>query len=577
MTIESERPIDFGDFHPQKELSNKDEYWFLFNAEQLGITLIGAKDKETGLILTSTFSNPNIRTAALKAWAGARHSRSPGTPWEILEEIQQKDVDVDEKMENTFTGYGHASVGDMARIQVDFSNCPSHLCFEIFASSSINSGQEKSTRYQNEFQGTKIHGLENYLPSGSRHPDFLEMNNEYENLSRLSLGIYSKQIPVITKAFENFFRPSTSKEIGSLRYRVLDCARYSLLFGNLSGMSFETSARDLSRISGMFKGSNVPLYTKVGDFIERFLAPGDDVENYLKFKSEAPGLIRHTEAQRTTQTNLHLLKDFLTSQTNITDEVEINGVFKGLVQQDVELVGGNKFSQAEQMVALYILSLWPGMDYGDVCNWATSQNPQLKGQISQIVFRGHDNYKEMTDLANNSSLALRFKASIGEIRDLNRHRAWGRFTSLPLVNGLPIDANLAYQVLNEGFTLPVYMTEVDAFKNVGKNFEADMRLYYEKLFEFVGLAERKLGKDGDFSFITNLLPLAHVRDFILSGNIKQGLYMTHQRYKNGGHINYRLLAYLSNQLIASSDPYLEGMRLGSKPDPGSREEFFDRS
>ena len=63
----------------------------------------------------------------------------------------------------------------------------------------------------------------------------------------------------------------------------------------------------------------------------------------------------------------------------------------------------------------------------------------------------------------------------------------------------------------------------------------------------------------------------------MHGDPKQAAYLTAQRSRPGGHINYRTLAYDANQLIASSDAYLSGIKLAKRPDPSSQEEFFDRS
>ncbi len=81
----------------------------------------------------------------------------------------------------------------------------------------------------------------------------------------------------------------------------------------------------------------------------------------------------------------------------------------------------------------------------------------------------------------------------------------------------------------------------------------------------------------DYAFVLNLLPLAHQLDLWMHGDPKQAAYFTAQRSRPGGHINYRTLAYEANQLLAMNDSYLSGMRLPRKPDPSSREEFFDRS
>jgi hypothetical protein len=73
------------------------------------------------------------------------------------------------------------------------------------------------------------------------------------------------------------------------------------------------------------------------------------------------------------------------------------------------------------------------------------------------------------------------------------------------------------------------------------------------------------------------LPLAHQVSLWMHGDPKQATYLTLQRSRPGGHINYRALAYQANQLLAASDPYLSAIQLDHKLDPASRLEFFDRS
>ena len=59
-------------------------------------------------------------------------------------------------------------------------------------------------------------------------------------------------------------------------------------------MSFETSARDWSRILSELKASPLSYYHKVATQIERLLAPSREEEESLGYRAEAPGLIRHT-------------------------------------------------------------------------------------------------------------------------------------------------------------------------------------------------------------------------------------------------------------------------------------------
>ncbi|MDO8638066.1 MAG: hypothetical protein Q7R43_00705, partial [Candidatus Daviesbacteria bacterium] len=179
--------------------------------------------------------------------------------------------------------------------------------------------------------------------------------------------------------------------------------------------------------------------------------------------------------------------------------------------------------------------------------------------------------------AGTSRRTLVLKSFLGEDRDWNRHRANKRFAPLPLIYGESWTMDIAQQVLSKGFGLPLYLSEIPRFKKVAKGFENALNGYYENLYSFVHEVQKEYGKSIDYSFVINLLPLAHQLDFWMHSDPKQDLYLTHLRVRPGGHINYRDLAYNGNQLLADSDHYLEGLRLAKKPNPKSKKEFFNRN
>jgi hypothetical protein len=123
----------------------------------------------------------------------------------------------------------------------------------------------------------------------------------------------------------------------------------------------------------------------------------------------------------------------------------------------------------------------------------------------------------------------------------------------------------------------LYLTDIQAFSDYKAAYERDLVSYYVKLQKFLEKVSATYRDTIDYSFVLNLLPLAHQVDLWMHGDPKQASYFTMQRSRPGGHINYRALAYEANQLLATFDPYLSAMRLLKKPDPTSREEFFDRS
>lgn len=559
--------------NPEKEIVDGDYRWFVFPEEVTGLRMVGLEDLVTGVVTTTTLANPSKRTAAHRAWQGARHSRAFGDPWEIAYEMGEKGVDPDQKLEETFNTYGHKSVGDMARIEVDVTHCPMHLCYSLFNEGALNAGQEKSSRYQSKFGAAVMHPLENYMPAGT-HDDSLE--EEYQSFGNFSLELFAKHKEAIGKSFEDHFKPTEKSEFSALTSRTLDCVRFFLLFGVCSGLSYETSARDWARTISEMNASHMPFYGRVAAQIEKLLTPSAEIETELKFKAEAPSLIRHTDPASTTNDSLKELRDYIETKSDFAEAVPINKEFRGQVGQKVKFVG-NEYSAADKMVAQYILLLWPGADKDKLLDWVKGQSKEQKKEISRVVFAGHDHNHELPMWAGTTDTTLIFESSIGEVRDWNRHRAWARFVPLPLLYGQSWNRDTADQVLARGFLLPLYLSEVPDFKQLADDFSSDMEDYYRRLRKFVDKVGRTYGDSLDYSFIVNLLPLGHQMDIWMHGNPKQDVYLTFLRRRPGGHINYRALAFEANQYIADSDPYLEGLRLDKKPDPSNRQEFFDRS
>ncbi len=566
------------EIQPEKDFITGSNRWFTYSADVTGLRLICLEDLTTGTIATTTIANPTKRTAAHKAWAGARQSRAAGMPWEILYEMGEKGVDPDQKLEEMFRGYGHASVGDMARLAVDLGKIPMHLCLALFNEGYLNSGQEKSTRYQASFGKAVLHPIRHYVSEGLLKEDVEPLEEEYQSFGVVSLELFAKYKAVLLRAFEQYYQADTTKpaEKSALLSRVLDCVRYFLLIGQWSGMSFETSARDWSRIIAELRASPLPYYRKVAAQLEKLLAPTTEEEEILHYKAEAPGLIRHTAPLLTTNINLHTLKQFLEDKTDLLQRVPIHSGFPIRVDQRVSMIDPLN-TEGDRLVAAYVLLLWPGLEREQLLNWIHTQNDETKNAISAIIFSGHTNYCEMPGFGRTTRMTLVIESFLGELRDLNRHRAWGRFFPLPLVFGERLTKNTVEQIVARGFGLPLYLTDIQAFSDYKTAYERDLVSYYIKLQKFLEKVSATYRDTIDYSFVLNLLPLAHQVDLWMHGDPKQASYFTMQRSRPGGHINYRALAYEANQLLATFDPYLSAMRLLKKPDPTSREEFFDRS
>src|SRR5215469_9899665 len=195
----------------EKEFVSGSYRWFTYAADVTGLRLICLEDLATGTIATTSTANQEKRTAAHKAWAGARQSRAAGMPWEILHEMGEKGVNPDQKLEEMFHGYGHASVGDMARLAVDMGKVPMHLCLALFNEGSINSGQEKSTRYQAAFGRAVLHPLRLYIPESLSNEELEDFEKEYQSFGVESLELFAKHRNILQRAFEEYYHVDTTQ------------------------------------------------------------------------------------------------------------------------------------------------------------------------------------------------------------------------------------------------------------------------------------------------------------------------------------------------------------------------------
>src|SRR5260370_18418374 len=163
----------------------------------------------------------------------------------------------------------------MARLAVDMGKIPMHLCLALINEGSINSGQEKSTRYQAACGRAVLHPIKNYLPESLPQQDVERLEEEYQSFGALSLELFAKHKAVLLHTFEEYYQADTTRadQKRALASRVLDCVRYFLLFGQWRGMSFDTSARDWSRIIAEIKAAPLAYYQEVATQLYKLLAP----------------------------------------------------------------------------------------------------------------------------------------------------------------------------------------------------------------------------------------------------------------------------------------------------------------
>jgi thymidylate synthase ThyX len=549
------------DSHFQFSISDPDE---------TDLVIVSVTDTRTGYIVRTALPNSGKQTASIMAFAGARFSRSSLSAEELFQEIRQAGSNANEKLANIFRNYGHSSVADMAQIFAYIEQIPDHYSTIFFNETSVGGGQQRSTRYQN-FGNSKPLGLDN-LGIDTSSANYNEINQNLLDLQEYALDKYKYWQEKLTAEYTRVYAidKNNKSETGALIARVFDSTRYFLPSGlmNKTSLAYITSAREWARLISIFKASNEYNLVCLAEQLEILFAPDDTEAKKLGYTPEAPDLIRHTEADTITNQNLNILQKYLEEHLQITQVLEFsNNITCHKIKADLLTMN---LSAGSKILLQHIITIYPNASIQSIIQFIDKLNIEQKSYISKILFKDFNHHKQMGNLFRVNTHSFVLTCSNSELRDLNRHRAWGRY--IPILN------TTNYQnIIYTGYTLPLYLAKNPALKEIKQEFEQDLQEYYTRLQQFIASSSQY--KWFPQYIYIQLLPFAHIFTSFFHASPKEISYMTQLRVRPGGHINYRQLAYDIAKLGANSESLLQAMIPDHivKPDACSREEFIDRS
>ncbi len=544
------------------------------NPDETDLAIVSVIDKRTNYTVRTALPNAGKQIASIMAFAGARFSRSDLSTDALFKEIREAKKTANEKLASIFRNYGHASVADMAQLFAYIENVPSFLATKFFNETSLGGGQERSTRYQ-DYGSLKAEGLEEFLPASHSElvesAEFQEVNTEFKDLQSLSMEHYSKYKTMLTSIYTEVYKVNIEdkKQLSALSARVFDTARYHLPSGvcHRTSLCWITSAREWARIISQFKASKIIQLQYLAEQLEVLFSPEADFAQQVGYTPEAPDLIRYTEADETIMANNLSLEAYLNG-INFLEQAKL--VKFGFKPVQVKLLNPT-IKAGTKALAQVILTLYPTVDEDWLIGWVENLPVSQLETISQILLQGYNHHKQMGNQFRINTHTFILDGSIAEGRDLNRHRAWGRFVPL-----LASENNYTDQI-DTGYTLPLYLVENPVLQEIKSEFEADLLKYYSKLQTFKHKIHNLSWFPGEL--FVQLLPFAHNMKMWMHGSIKEISYMTYLRVRPGGHINYRRTAYLMATEAAKSEPLLRGLTtaMGPNPDACSNSEFIDRS
>ncbi len=538
--------------------------------DKTDLVIVSVTDNRTGYTVRTALPNSGKQTASIMAFAGARFSRSALSAEELFQEIRQAGSNANEKLANIFRNYGHSSVADMAQLFAYIEQIPDHYSTIFFNETSVGGGQQRSTRYQ-DFGNIKPLGL-NKLGINSNLDNYDKINQGLLDLQQYSLDKYHYWKDKLNAEYIKVYKidKDNKSETGALLARVFDSIRYFLPSGlmNKTSLAYITSAREWARIISVFKASNEYNVVCLAEQLEILFAPDDFKAKQIGYTPEAPDLIRHTESDKITNNNLLALQQYLQNELQIEQSLETS---KTIIYHklDAELLD-TTLSAGYKILLQNIITLYPNASIKSILEFISNLSQEQEIQISNILFKDFNHHHQMGNLFRVNTHSFVLTCSNSELRDLNRHRAWGRY--IPAFS-----TNKYKETLYTGYTLPLYLTENPDLQTIRQKFEQDLQQYYNRLQQFIDMSS-EYEWFPQYIYI-QLLPFAHILTSFFHASPKEISYMTQLRVRPGGHINYRYLAYKIAKLGSHSEFLLKSIMPNNiiEPNPCSRTEFIDRS
>lgn len=508
--------------------------------------------------------------SSVVAYLAARYSRSADsiidTYKTLLKGGNEAVEDISEKrLESIFHGYGHRSVGDQAEVIICLENIPLYTIEVLFNWIPVVSGQARSTRYQDFVNGTELSIV-------TEVPDSLNLPNTWKALYKETLEKQIETFSYLYKlteeeqalAFEVDL--NNKKHVESNRVRSLDTARYLLPMGLRSSVALFINATNLAELIANLLGSSNLYNNATGNLLLQLLINKD-----YRYKRQAESLIRHTEAKYTFYKIESQLKDLILAEGfhYISDNC------KSIIESVTVNIGPSVYGVLTHAIQLAYPRI---LDIDIQVDLDVEQAKRILTQISDIIFN-HTNDKETpSSIVQTSAIGFYGLMDIGSARDLNRHRSTERF--FPYLSDLysTYDDVISDNVSSKYVVSP-YLESRPELKYLQIEYERALSDYYYQIQTLM-----LCGKDHNIhidilnEFAKYLLPMGHLVNYSIYGDIKDIIYISHLRTKPGGHIGYRMIVNeWVNQLAQESDFFLPLIQNISSVDPYDLNQYIDRS
>lgn len=501
--------------------------------------------------------NSNQKQPSINAYLGARYSRSSDSIVDIAQEIIKNNTDAAQRLEAIFHGYGHKSVGDMADLFVCIENIPIFTAMKIFNMNSVISGQERSTRYQN-FETPQFIKFPKEVCNDEN------IRQEYNNIMLKQMDDYRELLKKSKDVLKKYFNinEDIKEEKTVLQSRSFDTARYLLPYGLQTSMAAVMSARNWSELISYLNANDSVVDKEIGNLLYNLLGESEiDMPGYIK---EADGLIRHTDANCCRRNSTKDILEYLKKDISLQKEYINDGC-----ECDSCNVSYNT-NAIEDLITHYELLLNP-LGSSEELEFDSSDEKIL----GEMIFKNHNQHNLMGNIGQSGAIKIEGMATLGTLKDLNRHRSLERF--IPLFHDEVDINNELNRDSKDCFFLCNYL-EIKELGELREEYERCLIETYDMIKRWRVVSTQFMSDEVSKEYTKYLFPHAHSTRYCFYGSFDDLQYTINLRVRRGGHISYRSLVYKWLELLNSLDGIWYPLHKGiEKPDPKSREQFVDRS
>lgn len=507
--------------------------------------------------INTLLQNCDSKQPSINAYLGARYSRSSDSIIDIADEIMKNNTDASEKLEKIFAGYGHKSVGDMADLFVCIENVPMYTIMKLFYISPVVSGQERSTRYQN-FQDPEFVKMPKEICQDG------EVCRDYERIIMKQMKDYRDLLKPTTEALEKVFRinEDSPQEVSALKARAFDVCRYLIPYGINTSAAFLMSARNWSEVISYLCSSDCVVDNEISTLLLNLLGESKlESRGYIR---EADTLLRHTDPNCCRKNSTEQILNYL--KEDISEEQ-----IKDLPESETE---GIKVSYSpdcmEGLVSHYEYLINP---LGSLHEFEFSDIDQE--EIGEIIFENHDHHNLIGNIAQTGAIKIEGFASLGTLKDLNRHRSLERYIPL-LHDQVNMDQELNRR--NDQCFFTCDYLNIGAMSKIKKEYQQRLEETYKRIKDWRKNSEGTISKEVLDEYTKYLLPHAHSTKYIFYGSFDDLQYVVNLRTRNGGHIAYRKVVYEWLRCLSNLDSIWRPLlRRIVEPKIDDKHQFVDRS